>query len=40
MIDTLNNGIFAIICALSGIGALYLGQLAGWIGALGPAGAY
>lgn len=40
IISLLNNGFFAIICALSGIGGLYLCQLAGRIGALGPAGAY
>lgn len=38
MLDIINNGVFAVVCALSGIGILHIATLCGWIGAIAPAG--
>lgn len=40
MSDIIQNGMFAVICGFCGIGVLYVLQLCGVIGALGPAGGF
>lgn len=38
MIDIVNNGLFALICALAGIGALHLLTVFNLAGSIVPAG--